>query len=236
VDRRLPTLALVLALSACGQGVQPAAVPSPSPSPAVTTTAPSPTVAPVRPPVVARFGAVNGLLSVEIDNPNAAVGVRETGFVLRAYSKAGTLLGTGGQGPLGDRCCTVFALPPGGKHGLFLELGPYADRVARVEVTLAKPRWVRWTGVTPVSATAPHMESYAPAVVSATLSARAKTDASVQAFLDDGSGHLVGVVSAIVRCVGPRAREVPLNLYRAVPRGTKVGSVVAYPLDRPAHC
>jgi len=231
VTRRLLALATACALAGCGQAAPRQSVRNPTlPSPVAAT------VAPVRPPVVARFGAVNGLLSVEIDNPNAAVGVRETGFVLRAYSANGTLLGTGGHGRVGDRCCTVFALPPGGKHGLFLELGPYAGKVARVEVTLATPRWVHWTGITPVTATKAHLDSHSPAVVTATLSAPKQVDASVQAFLGDGSGHLVGVVSAIVRCVGPKARPVPLNLYRAVPKGTRVDSVVAYPLDRAPRC
>jgi hypothetical protein len=237
VTRRTLALALALACAvpACGSGATrpvrtaPSRVARPAPV-AGLTAAPAP-----REPVVARFGAAQGLLSVEIVNPNAESLVAPTGYVLKAYSANGTLLGTGGKGRVGDRCCTVFALPAGGRHGLYLELGAYASRVARVDVTLVKPRWVKATP-SPVAVTHAKLATTSPAVVTATLRADVASDVSVQAFLEDTDGRLVAVISALVPCVGPSARAVPFSLYRAVPEGTRLGSVVAYPAGDGKRC
>ncbi len=189
---------------------------------------------------VVRFGVAGTLLSVEITNPNDGVGLVNTGFRLRAYSATGSLLGQGGAGRVGDRCCTIFALPPGGRHGLYADLGPYAARVARVDVEAVAPVWRPWppAGTVTVAATGGRLTSSTPAVVLAGLrrESRAPTDASVQAFLEAPDGTLVAVVSALIRCVPAAGREVPLHLFRDVPAGTRVGSLVSYAVPPRGRC
>lgn len=225
--RRPAAVLVALALVSCAPAAKPAIrtthTPAPS-SPSATQPAP-------RPVVVSRFGATAGLLSVEIENPNAHVGVVRTGFTLKAFGANGTLLGRGGSGRVGDRCCTVFALPPLGHHGLFAELGPYAARVTRVEVTLTEPRWVPWAdSTTPVvTATNAHLVATDPARVVTTISANVPAKASVQAFLEAPDGSLVAVVSALVGCALAKPHDVALDLFRRVPPGTRVGGVVAVP-------
>jgi hypothetical protein len=80
-----------------------------------------------------------------------------------------------------------------------------------------------------VTVTKPRLASTDPARVYATVSANIPAKASVQAFLEGPDGRLVAVVSALVGCAGRTPREVPLDLFRAVPAGTRVGSVVAVP-------
>jgi hypothetical protein len=225
---RRAAAALGLVLVGCSPGTS-RVVPSPQPQ------APPPAVRPVE---VLRHGVTGGLLSVEIANPNDGVGLLRTGFTLRAYSATGTLLGRGGAGRVGDRCCTIFVLPPRGTHGLYVELGPYAARVARVEVEPRSPVWVPWPprDEPAVVASLAHLTATSPAVVSVTVrrTAGAVADASVQAFLEDADGRLVAVVSALVRCVPSTGRTVPLELFRPVPAGTRVGRVVAYAVPRRA--
>lgn len=185
------------------------------------------------------WGTVDGLLSVVVAN-RAQHTLSHAVARLTALDANGREIGTPAEAAPGGRCCTVADLPPGGAYGFYFDLGPDAAAVAAVEMTYQDISWatVEPSTTAQVQANPVGVEAGAEgAVVVADVATPGPAVASavVQAYLVDGDGRFVAVVSGRWSCFAPGGtRRVEMQLFHPVPDGTSVHSMVAYPsVDAP---
>ncbi|HEU5008796.1 MAG TPA: hypothetical protein VFT67_17625 [Jatrophihabitantaceae bacterium] len=217
--------------------------PLPSSTPAITGQTPgAPGVAPgatddgdLRAPPgpdVVRFGVQAGMLFVEVENRSTAW-IKAARVLITARGAAGDTI-VAATGRLGSRCCTIYALPPGRRYGLFVSLRGSTEPVASVEVTYLDRSVVagRRGRVSTVAVRHPVLRiRRGDAVVRATLVTRHHTGPYVvgQAFLADRRGRLVGVISGRFYCFRPNApKTVFMHLLHPVPHGTRIVGTAAY--------
>lgn len=182
---------------------------------------------------VRSWGVNDGLLSVVVVNRSRAL-VRSARAVITARDANGNSIATV-SGPPSSRCCTILSLPPGGSFGLYAALGDAATRTRSVTVDYAD------VSMSAVAAAAPELDvtdaalqtDNGLAVVSATVSVKNLTGPYIaaQAFLTNAAGSLIAVVSGRFYCFDSTdSRVVRIQLFHPVPAGTKIKSVVAYPI------
>ena len=247
MTRRTPAtlgaaLVLLLAVTGCGSAAERAASGTPSAPP--TTPAPVPTDA----LVVEEIGHVGALYSVVVRNPDTDKGLRHASFVLVAQHADGRLVRYGERVPLGtpDTCCVIELLPPGGRYGLFFDIGKDAQDITEVSISvdpeefrLLDPReLVPLTASAGLPTVVPGRAPGAAAQVTAVrtevrtvVGSPRPLNVVVQPVLEDAQGRFVAVIGARVRCVPVRGGSLVVDLALPVraPDGSRVREVLVHP-------
>lgn len=184
-------------------------------------------------PDVVRSGVHDGMLFVEVENRSTAT-IKAARVLITARGAAGDTI-VAATGRLGSRCCTIYALPPGRRYGLFVSLRGSTEPVASVQVTYLDRSVVADHGrAAGVAVRHPVLRiGRGDAVVRATLVTPRHTGPYTvgQAFLADRRGRLVGVISGRFYCFRPRTpKTVFMHLLHPVPPGTRIVGVAAYPV------
>jgi len=186
---------------------------------------------------VTRFGRSGDTLAVEISNPNTEFGLVREAFEIAAVAADGSIIKVlGKDGLLGAVCCTIYHLPPGGLYAFSFALPPAAPQVAKVELTIPRPTWVKWADVKPAKATVSNATASGD-TFSTIVTGRVAIDQPqalnvvVIAEMEDPAGALVFVVAGAVDCVTsdpPRAFEIRTSFAKA-PAGAAIKRTFAYP-------
>lgn len=229
------------------RGDDPDPAPGPERSAAPTTSAPaptptSPTTATTAPPTpggsgltVVSWGQAAGQLAVVVRNDTDEVVERARVLLTARDSSGAALLSTSGTED--DVCCTVVGLAPGAEFGLFAELRSPLRGVTEVEVRPVAG------GSSTADGDVPRVEVREPrlrhlpgdTVVTARLTARGDLSGylAAQALLVDAEGRVVQVVSGRFYCFASgRPGAVRLRLFHEVPRGLRLGRVLAQAVPR----
>jgi hypothetical protein len=218
--RSRPILAAVLlsaALTTAGCGHSPGTGTDVRP-----VAAPSPTLR------VAAWAVTGGRLSVLVRNAGMQV-ISGARAVITARDARGNSVAT----MSGTQCCTVAGLVPGAESGVYADLGAPAQRVASVGIG-----WARIASTTPSGPLGLDIADVSlqtggkATIVGASVTMRGSPAAAVsgQAVLRDGQGALVAVLSGPGVCLQPnQPQPIRLRLDHALPAGTVVESVTAYP-------
>jgi hypothetical protein len=179
------------------------------------------------------WGVVDGMLSVRVRNTTDRTLEHATTDIVVTDS-SGTAQSTGA--PDSDPCCTILNLPPGGEFGLYLDLGSMNEDIAGVDVAYRDISWLPASAGTATTLTAGRTHLTAgdsESVVTAHIKAHGDSVRVIvgQAFLTDPTGKFMAVVSGRFDCfTEDRSRTVEMQLFHAVPPGTRVQRVVAYAL------
>lgn len=146
-----------------GSGASPtiSAAPTSSPgtpqvtaSPVVTASpterpTPSPTQEPPLPIEVARFSQIGSWLSVELTNPNDAVGLVRAEFEMALIDANGGVLQVFGRGGVpGSAVRTIYQMPPGASHAFTISMDPAGPAVETIEFRLLSD-WLPWPSNAP---------------------------------------------------------------------------------------
>jgi len=227
-------------LAACGGTANDGTVVPPALRVGTATESGHPTTRPATGPgglAVTAVGRDHGLLSVTVRNR----GPREIVYArvrVTAVGRAGrTLLSTVGRRL--SKATTIAGLPPGHDFGLVLTLPPGTRAVRSVRVAPVEETLAPWRGRHPVLRTGPAALTTddGDAVVEARFTAAGPVTpyVSAQAFLVDPRHRLVAVVSGRFYCFADgTSRTLRLQLLHPVPAGTRVASVIGYPIPRRA--
>jgi hypothetical protein len=133
-------------------------------------------------------------------------------------------------------CCDVVGLAPGQEYGFYLDVGPDAPEISRVDVAYREVSWDRTAAIVDhpeVTARPVGLRGDGAGTVAlAELTSSRPVDGVVaQAFLTDDDGHLVAVVSGRWSCVRPGTQLLRMQLFHPVPAGTEVDRVAVHPAD-----
>jgi hypothetical protein len=226
--------AAVMALAACSSGKgQTREGRGAGPTGAAGTRGPSASAPP--PPLrVVQWGVNDRMLSVVVENMTRTE-IRSARAVITARDSSGAIIAAVSGAP-GALCCTIIALSPGTRFGLFADFGPGVSRTAKVTVDLSQ------VAVAPASTDRNEITARAwtldphgsVTLVHARLSSAQESGpyVAVQAVLADAvTGHLVAVVSGRFYCLFPgHDLTIAMQLFHPVPPGTVVQRVTAIPI------
>lgn len=186
-----------------------------------------------RGPQVVEWGVNGQQLAVVVKNQTRSLIVSAT-VRIQAYDENHRLI-VASTGPQRSKCCTILGLPPRQRFGLFLFVGPRASDVRSVRVDYVDtdvrtddPK-ARGTYSTEVTALDRQPDD---TVVTATITAHGPVTPFLvgQAFVTGPDG-LIGVISGRFYCFEDGAsRRMRMQLKHPVPAGSRVESVVAYPV------
>ncbi len=184
-------------------------------------------------PEVVSFGRTGTLLAVVVRNVSGQY-LRSARVQILARAADGRAVRTT-FGSAGSTCCTLLGLPDGGEYGVWANVAADAPEIDSVEVRVVAAQVGRHGDPVPtIAAAGASLERLAEeTVVTATLTAHGPVDGYVagQAFLADRNGRLVAVISGRFWCFEDGVtRTVRMQLPHAVPRGTRVARVLAYPV------
>ena len=180
----------------------------------------------------------DGLLSVIVKNVGDAT-VRSARAIITATDAYGNVVATGtaqAGTQLGVRCCTIIALSPGRRYGLYLNVGTRIPRVRSVSVQYTEVRTNATNVASPVasmSGASLHTDGKrANVYVTVQMSDHVGPYITVQALLADPKGKFLGVISGGFYCLAAKTkRTIKLQFFHPVPAGSTVDSVVSFPLD-----
>jgi hypothetical protein len=161
--------------------------------------------------------------------------VRES-FEAAAVAADNRVIKVFGSGGLpGASCCTIYHLPPGGRYAFSFDLPEGSPTVSKVEFTLPRPTWVKWSELKPakvtISGANTTTDSFSQRVTGrVALDQSAALNVVVLNLFEDSTGKLVFVVSGTVDCVSdsPRAFDVQ-SIFTKAPPGAQLKESIAYP-------
>ena len=212
-----------------------------TPGSTVVATPETSTASPVRttrwkplPVEVLRFHQIGRTVFVEIYNPNTDVALVRAGFELAILSDYGTLTVAGGEGVIGDACCTIYNLPAGGRYVLQAILPGLSAPAASVELTV-HGQWEREGAISKATVTVTNVslqiESDSPTITGrVAVDDEGPIDPVVVAMIEGRGEAFSAVVGVPVECIGGgRARVFELTGDTGLPPDPELGDVYAYP-------
>lgn len=223
----------VLVLAGCSPHIDASMIgTTPKPAAVASIPRPAPFTRPVA-PATESWGGVGDQLSIIVRNTSSRTIVLAR-VRIEAMSASGAPIPITTVQPT-STCCTVLDVAPGGRFGVFANLGARVGDVRKVRVAYVGP--VLTTSAPPsvhivVRNTSLHL-SRDDAVVSATVSVSGTVPAYMagQAFLVNRQGRVVGVISGRFYCFGDgTTRRLRMQLLHPVPLGTRLAQVVLAPV------
>lgn len=178
-----------------------------------------------------QWGVVDGLLSVVVQNTSERT-LRYADGVILARTDDNQLVVASVEAD--ESCCGIIDLRPGQEYGFYLDVGSSAADISRVEVSYRNVSWAPAGEAAPaeprVRARPVRLEQDAGrAVVLADLvSDGAEPEVIAQAFVTDGAGDFLAVVSGRWTCVADGSRPIRMELFHPLPEDARVDRVVVH--------
>ena len=181
-----------------------------------------------------QWGVVDGLLSVVVQNVSDRT-LRYAAASITARTEKDEIV----VASLASHtaCCEIVDLAPGAVYGFYLDVGDRGNDIAEVGVGYRNFSWAP-VGEVPPAATEIRakplriVQDADGVVVRAVLvSDRPREEVIAQAFLTDGRGEFLAVVSGRWSCLTVGRRVIDMELFHALPAGARVDRVVAHPVS-----
>lgn len=179
------------------------------------------------------WGQVNGLLSVLVRNNTDRV-LRRAEAIVSVRNTKGVAVGSSADKTVEGPCCTAVEVPPGGTFGFYF----YAGDTSQVEAVDVAYKNVQWSDAGVSGGSAATIEpahlfynSEGSAVTADVTAQGGPIDAAiVQAVIDGPDGNFITVISGTWFCFVPGPpRRILMQIYTALPEGSRIRSVTAYP-------
>ncbi|MGB0100761.1 MAG: hypothetical protein WBP61_10825 [Nocardioides sp.] len=179
------------------------------------------------------WGVVDGLLSVVVQNTSDRT-LRYAEGVIVATTDDDEQVSSSIDSA--TACCEIVDLSPGQQFGFYLDVGPAASEIDRVDVTYRK---VSWAPAGDTSDAAPAVRGvptgleqadYGTVVLADLRTGQPQDEVIAQALVTDGAGDLQAVVSGRWTCLQPGGRSIRMQLFHSLPAGARVDRILVHPV------